>query len=87
MLRKYKDAESGVQQIGNFAKYKVTVPGKNGYTVYTKILNSEGRTLKWFHDTYNSAGKFMHRGWAEGSQKVHLWWDGFVQTVGPYIPR
>jgi RHS repeat-associated protein len=88
MLRKYKDAEFSAKQIGAFTKYTVTVPGNNtGYTVFTKILNAEGKTVKWFHDTFDTTGKFLHRGWTEGSQKVHLWWDGVIQTLGPYIPR
>jgi RHS repeat-associated protein len=87
MAGKYKNAQTSTTQIGNFYKYTVSVPGKNGHTVYTKILNAEGKTMKWFHDTYDKTGKFLHRGWTEGSQKVHLWWDGVIQTLGPYMPR
>lgn len=74
--------ESSVKQVGKFWKYSVKIGSKSGngsYTVYSKYLNAEGKTVKWFHDTYNKTGSFIHRGWAEGSTKVHLWWNGVKQ--------
>lgn len=83
-LSKYasKGAKVSVVKIGEYYKYTAKVLAKNGngsYTIHTKYLNSYGKTIRYFHDTYNSTGKFIHRGWTEGSTKVHLWWNGVKQ--------
>ncbi len=81
-LSKFKDAETTSVQIGKFYKYTAKIFAKNGngsYTIHTKYLNAEGKTIKYFHDTYDKTGKFLHRGWTEGQTKVHLWWNGVKQ--------
>lgn len=93
-LSKYKNAVStSAEKIGSFWKYSAKVPSNNGngsYTVFTKILNNNGRTVKWFHDTFDKTGRFIHRGYTQGATKIHIWWDGFTKTgqgAGPHIPR
>ncbi len=84
MMRKYPGSISQVKSIGGkYWKYTIEVAGENGMTIHTKYLNMQGKTMKYFHDTYNSAGKYMHRGWTEGSVKVHQWWNG-VQQYGKH---
>ncbi|WP_395043759.1 hypothetical protein [Flavobacterium sp.] len=80
MVSKYPGAIVKAEQIGSkYWKYTAEVSGSNGMTIHTKILNMNGKTMKYFHDKYNSANKFMHRGWTEGSIKVHQWWNGVKQ--------
>jgi RHS repeat-associated protein len=90
-LKGFKSAETSVTQIGNFWRLSAKVSGSRGsYTIYTKVINVHGKTVKWYHDTFSRSGKFLHRGWTEGSTKVHLWWDGFKkigEKAGPHIPR
>ena len=71
-----------VKKIGDFWKYTTKTMAKNGngsYTLTSKYLNAQGKTIKWFHDTYAKTGTFLHRGFTEGSTKVHLWWNGVKQ--------
>ncbi|HMG91750.1 MAG TPA: RHS repeat-associated core domain-containing protein, partial [Chryseolinea sp.] len=90
-LSSFKNAETAVRKIGDAWKLTAKVPGKNGsYTVYTKLVTNSGRTMRWFHDTYDKTGKFLHRGWSEGAIKFHKWWDGFLKVgkdAGPHVPR
>lgn len=83
MGRKYPGSISSVEKIGSkFWKYTTKVFAKNGnksFTIHTKIMNAEGKTLKYFHDTFDKTHRFIHRGWTEGSTKVHLWWNGIKQ--------
>ena len=71
-----------VKKIGDFWKYTTKTMARNGngsYTLTTKYLNAQGKTIRWFHDTYTKTGTFLHRGYTEGSTKVHLWWNGVKQ--------
>ena len=47
---------------GKFIEFAITVPGRNGYTRWVKVVNLRGRTIKLYHDTYDAAQRFMHRG-------------------------
>jgi hypothetical protein len=81
-LSKFKDAEISTSVIGKFYKFEAKVMAANGngsYTIFTKYINAEGRTVKFFHDTFDVTGKFINRGWTEGAEKVHLWWNGVIQ--------
>lgn len=61
MIRKYPNAKTAVKQIGNYWKYIVNVPGNtSGYTVYNKYVNAQGKTVKFFQDTFDTTGKFLH---------------------------
>ena len=45
-------------------KFEAKVPANNvpgSYTEYVKIVNSEGVTDDWYHDTYDANGDFVHR--------------------------
>lgn len=71
-----------VKKIGDFWKYTTKTMARNGngsYTITSKYLNAQGKTIRWFHDTYTKTGTFLHRGYTEGSTKVHLWWNGVKQ--------
>lgn len=89
MVGKYgPETIANVEKVGSkYWKYTAEVAGRNGMTIHTKYLNMEGKTLKYFHDSYNSANKFMHRGWTEGSTKVHQWWNGVKQYGQHYFPN
>ncbi|HEY0656568.1 MAG TPA: RHS repeat-associated core domain-containing protein [Chryseosolibacter sp.] len=90
-LASFKNAQTSIKQVGNFWRATAKVQGRGGsYTIYTKMVNNSGRTVKWFHDTFDKTGKFLHRGWTVGSTKIHQWWDGFIKigpNAGPHIPR
>jgi RHS repeat-associated protein len=82
MLARERTTLVEVKKIGEFWKYTTKTMSRNGnesYTLVTKYINSNGRTIKWFHDTFDKTGRFIHRGWTEGSTKVHLWWNGIKQ--------
>ncbi|ELV7526178.1 hypothetical protein SL053_002191 [Flavobacterium psychrophilum] len=89
MVGKYgPETIATVEKVGSkYYKYSAEVAGRNGRTIYTKYLNMEGKTMKFFHDSYNSSNKFMHRGWTEGSTKVHQWWNGVKQYGQHYFPN
>lgn len=55
-----------VKKIGRFTEFAVNVPARNipgSYTRWVKVVNSEGRTIKMYHDTFDKTGRFVHRGW------------------------
>lgn len=88
LSRQFKNSETAISRLGKFWKYTVKAPASNGngsYTIYTKIINSEGKTIRWYHDTFDNTGKFIHRGL---SNKTHIWWDGVItQGTKTYVPR
>jgi len=60
-----KESEKfSIEKIKDFTKGKYEVPGKAGgqsKAVYNKIINSIGKTIKVFKDSYDKSGKFIHR--------------------------
>jgi RHS repeat-associated protein len=67
----FKEFEAGgaafghsARQIGRFTEFAVNVPGRNGisFTRWVKVVNQNGRTVRLFHDTFDSRTfKFIHR--------------------------
>jgi RHS repeat-associated protein len=92
-LNNARHIEQKAEQIGNLWKLTAKVTGNKGsYTIYTKIIDSAGKTRKWYHDTYDATGKFLHRGWTDMVTKIkyHKWWDGFLKVgdkAGPHVPK
>jgi hypothetical protein len=71
---------SAVKKIGNFWEYSVKLSGSKGsFTVYKRYLNAEGRTVKMFHDTYNSSYKFLYREIMNGQERMKIFYDGTRQ--------
>ena len=57
-------AEVTATALGGFTRATWTVPGASGgaaRTVWNKIINSEGKTIRMYHDSYDAAGVFQHR--------------------------
>lgn len=82
MLKKYPGSITTATKVGDkYWKYTVEVAGKNGSTIYTKYLNLQGKTVQWFHDTYNSANKFMHREFNAAGGRLKVWWDGVREFI------
>lgn len=54
MMKNPNFVESSVKQVGEFWEYTAKIAGRDGsFTKYYRYFNSEGKTLKFFHDTYN----------------------------------
>jgi hypothetical protein len=71
---------SAAKKIGDFWEYSVKLSGSKGsFTVYKRYLNAEGRTVKMFHDTYNSSYKFLHREIMNGQERMKIFYDGTRQ--------
>jgi RHS repeat-associated protein len=53
-----------VRQLGDFTEFAVNVPGnvKGSFTRWVKVVNSDGRTIRLYHDTFDKSGRFVHRG-------------------------
>jgi uncharacterized protein RhaS with RHS repeats len=57
-------ADVTVDAIGGFTRARWSVPGGSGgaaRTNWTKIINAEGRTVRMFHDSFDSFNVFQHR--------------------------
>jgi RHS repeat-associated protein len=52
-------------RLGNYARAVWEVKGGDGaaYTVWTKILDKSGRTVRLYHDNFGPNGKFKDRKW------------------------
>jgi len=83
MGRKYgPETIATVEKVGSkYWKYSAEVVGRNGRTVYTKYLNMEGKTVQWFHDTYNASNKFIHREFNALGGRLKVWWDGTREYI------
>lgn len=83
MTRKYgPETIASVEKIGSkYYKYSAEVAGRNGRTVYTKYLNMEGKTVQWFHDSYNASNKFLHREFNAVGGRLKVWWDGAREYI------
>ncbi len=86
MGRKYgPETIATVEKVGSkYWKYTAEVAGKNGRTIYTKYLNMEGKTVQWFHDTYNASNKFIHREFNAGGGRLKVWWDGTREYINKF---
>jgi RHS repeat-associated protein len=63
-VRAAAGADVTVSRIGSFYRATWQVGGEargQSRTVWTKIINSEGRTVRLYHDSYDRAGRFQHR--------------------------
>ncbi|WP_415060178.1 RHS repeat domain-containing protein [Flavobacterium sp.] len=77
MAKKPNFVSSSVKKVGNFFELSVKNKGSNGsYTIYKKYINYEGKTIKMFHDTYDKTGKFLHREFMIGQERIKIWWNG-----------
>lgn len=83
MGRKYgPETIATVEKVGSkYWKYSAEVAGRNGRTVYTKYLNMEGKTVQWFHDTYNASNKFLHREFNAAGGRLKVLWDGTREYI------
>jgi len=57
-------AEVTARAVGGFTQATWTVLGREGgasRTVWNKVINSEGKTIRLYHDSYDAAGVFQHR--------------------------
>lgn len=80
MLKNPNYLEHSVKQLGKFWEYTAKIAGKDGsFTTYYRYFNSEGKTIKFFHDTYDGAGKFLHREFMMGKERLKIWFDGTRQ--------
>jgi hypothetical protein len=53
-----------VSRLGRFYRATWEIAGQGegqSRTVWTKVINSEGRTIRLYHDSYDRAGRFQHR--------------------------
>jgi hypothetical protein len=53
-----------VEPVGRFYRATWEVPGQRGgasRAVWNKIINDEGVTIRMYKDSYDAAGRFMHR--------------------------
>lgn len=76
MAKKYPGSVTTATQIGEkYWKYTVEVAGSNGRTVYNRFFDLNGKSIKFFHDTYNSANKFLHRKFILGRERIQVFWD------------
>jgi len=52
------------RQIGDYTEFAIDVPGDNGqsFTRWVKVVDSDGRTIRLYHDTFDNTGKFLNRG-------------------------
>ncbi|MFN3640885.1 MAG: hypothetical protein ACK4UK_08200 [Flavobacterium sp.] len=77
MAKKPNFVSSNIRKIGDYFELSVKNSGSNGtYTIYRKFINSNGKTIKIFHDTYDKTGKFLHREFMNGQERVKIWWNG-----------
>jgi hypothetical protein len=63
-LRAAQGANVTVGRLGKFYKATWEVAGEGGgqsRTVWTKIMNEKGETVRLYHDSYDRAGRFQHR--------------------------
>ena len=80
MLKNPNLVEYSVKQLGKFWEYSFKIAGKEGsFTTYYRYFNSEGRSIKFFHDTYDTAGQFLHREFMMGRERIKIWIDGTRQ--------
>ena len=81
--RKYgPETIATVEKVGSkYWKYSAEVAGRNGRTVHTKYLNMEGKTVQWFHDTYNASNKFLHREFNAAGGRLKVLWDGTREYI------
>ena len=64
-FRKFKyGTNKTIRRIGRFTEFSVDVPGRvpGSFTRWVKTVDEQGRTIRLYHDTYDSAGRFIHRG-------------------------
>lgn len=63
-----------VRQIGRFTEFSVSVPGSHGksFTRYVKVVNEEGRTIRFYHDTFENTGRFINRGFGVPGPYRHV---------------
>ena len=66
--------------VGGAVEYSVTVQGNKpgSYTIWNKAINSQGRTIRVFHDTYSN-GNFLHRSHKFPGTPRHVYSDGTVK--------
>lgn len=63
-VKSAQGADVAVSTFGKFFRATWEVAGEGGgqsRTVWNKIINSEGKTIRMYHDSYDRAGNFMHR--------------------------
>jgi hypothetical protein len=63
-LKAAQGAEVTARAVGGFTQATWTVLGREGgasRTVWNKVINSEGKTIRLYHDSYDAAGVFQHR--------------------------
>jgi hypothetical protein len=52
------------RRIGDYTEFSIEVPGENGrsFTRWVKVVGGDGRTIRMYHDTFDSTGRFRGRG-------------------------
>jgi hypothetical protein len=69
---------SSIKKLGGFYEISVKIANKNGngFTIWKKYINSQGKTLRMLHDTYDKTNKFIFRKFVNGRERIEVWADG-----------